>query len=114
MAGVEFDVISDSGREHSFARASNAEWVEEDEEELHMAALLRLPTQKRVNLALMRKPSSEFRSSSISNTEKNRLEQIDVRKLNRVRREYLVKEALATNEQDNYKLLSAIKERIKK
>jgi hypothetical protein len=39
------------------------------------------------------------------------MEQIDVRKLNRVYRERLVKEALATNDQDNYKLLSAIKER---
>jgi len=110
MLGVDYDAVE--SREHSFARASNADWVEEDEEELQMFALLRLPTEKRINLALMRKPSSEFRrNSSISNKTKGRMEQIDVRKLNRVYREHLVKEALATNEQDNYKLLSAIKER---
>ena len=102
MTGLDFDVIEEPGREHSFARASNAEWVKEDEEDLQMYALLRLPTQKRVNLALVRKPSM---------SDNKKMEQIDVRKLNRVYREHLVKEALATNEQDNYKLLSAIKER---
>lgn len=112
MAGLDLDAISEPGREHSFARASNAEWVEEDEEELQMAALLRLPSLKRVNLALMRKPSSEFGNSPFSSDgRKRKMEQIDVRKLNRVHREHLVKSALATNEQDNYKLLSAIKER---
>ncbi|KAK7305391.1 hypothetical protein VNO77_43296 [Canavalia gladiata] len=84
----------------SFARASNAEWVEEDEQELKMAALLRLPTTKRLNFALIRKPSNE-----------NVMDQVDVRKLSRVHRQYIVKEALATNDQDNYKLLSAMKER---
>ncbi|KAJ1377530.1 P-loop containing nucleoside triphosphate hydrolase [Sesbania bispinosa] len=107
MTGLDFDVVSETGRSHSFARASNAEWVEEDEEELQMAALLRLPTEKRGNLALLRKPSSEFRNNNTGKV----MEQIDVRKLNRFHRERLVKDALATNEQDNYKLLSAIKER---
>jgi hypothetical protein len=112
MAGLDFDAILEPERGHSFARASNAEWVEEDEQDLQMFALLRLPTEKRINMALIRKPSSEFHDSSISNNNtKSRMEQIDVRKLNRVYRERLVKEALATNEQDNYKLLSAIKER---
>ncbi|KAI5408719.1 ABC transporter G family member 31 isoform X2 [Lathyrus oleraceus] len=109
MAGLDFEE-----RGHSFARASNAEWVEEDEEDLQMYALLRLPTTKRMNLALMRKPSSELLNSSLSESKKNRMEQIDVRKLNRIYREHLVKDALATNEQDNYKLLSAIKERFKR
>lgn len=119
MAGLDFDVITES-REHSFARASNAEWVEEDEEELQMAALLRLPTQKRINIALMRKPSTELlrsnSSSSItgSSTKKRKMEQVDVRKLSRNHRQHLVKEALATSEQDNYKLLSAINQRFKR
>ncbi|WJX31315.1 ABC transporter G member 31 [Trifolium repens] len=113
MAGLDFDaILLEPERGHSFARASNAEWVEEDEQDLQMFALLRLPTEKRINMALMRKPSSEFHDSSISNNStKSRMEQIDVRKLNRVYRERLVKEALATKDQDNYKLLSAIKER---
>jgi len=106
IAGFSFDMASEAGKE-SFAKASNAEWVEEDEEELQMVALLRLPTQKRVNTALIRK-------SSIRDGENKVLEQIDVRKLNRFNRERLVKDALATNEQDNYKLLSAIKERFNK
>jgi hypothetical protein len=37
---------------------------------------------------------------------------IDVRRLDRHKRELVVKKALATNAQDNYKLLSAIKERL--
>ncbi|KAL9320039.1 hypothetical protein ACSQ67_011878 [Phaseolus vulgaris] len=77
-----------------------------------MAALLRLPTQKRVNTALIRKASSDI-SKDGENAGKV-LEQIDVRKLNRFNRERLVSDALATNEQDNYKLLSAIKERFNK
>ncbi|KAH1153472.1 hypothetical protein AAZX31_18G062400 [Glycine max] len=109
IAGFSFDMTSER---ESFARASNAEWVEEDEEELQMAALLRLPTQKRVNTALVRKPSSDTSNRGDSGKKKAKvLEQIDVRKLNRSHRERLVKDALATNEQDNYKLLSAIKER---
>lgn len=111
MAGLDFEI---SERGHSFQRASNAEWVEEDEEDLQMYALLRLPTTKRMNLALMRRPSSEFLNSPLSISKRNKMEQIDVRKLNRIYREHLVKDALATNEQDNYKLLYAIKERFKR
>lgn len=111
IAGFSFDMAPERGKE-SFAKASNAEWVEEDEEELQMAALLRLPTQKRVNTALIRKASSDI-SKDGENAGKV-LEQIDVRKLNRFNRERLVSDALATNEQDNYKLLSAIKERFNK
>ena len=107
-ANFDFDLASETGRD-SFAKASNAEWVEEDEEELQMAALLRLPTQKRANLALVRKPSSDLDNNA--GTRKSKMEQVDVRKLSRYHRERVVKEALATNEQDNYKLLSAIKER---
>ncbi|XP_027337469.1 ABC transporter G family member 31-like [Abrus precatorius] len=106
MAGFSVDMTSEIGRE-SFARASNAEWLEEDEADLQMAALLRLPTQKRLNFALLKKP----RTVDSENKMDKVMEQVDVRKLDRVNREQLVKEALATDEQDNYKLLSAIKER---
>ncbi|KAG4989376.1 hypothetical protein JHK85_032359 [Glycine max] len=83
ITGFSFDMASER---ELFARASNAEWVEQDEEELQMVALLRLSMQKHVNTTL----------------------------LNRFHRERVVKDALATNEQDNYKLLSAIKEHFDK
>ena len=104
--GSEYFEIGSIGSE-SFARASNAEWVEEDEEELHWAALSRLPSQKRINFAVLRASSS--RQPSKENTGDNL---VDVRKLNRFNRELVVKKALATNDQDNYKLLSAVKERL--
>ncbi|AES98592.2 ABC transporter G family member 31 isoform X1 [Medicago truncatula] len=104
--GSEYFEIGSIGSE-SFARASNAEWVEEDEEELHWAALSRLPSQKRINFAVLRASSS--RQPSKENAGENL---VDVRKLNRFNRELVVKKALATNDQDNYKLLSAVKERL--
>lgn len=95
----EFEI--EAGNE-SFSRPSNAESVAEDEEELLWAAIARLPSQKRSNFALLRKTPSE----------RGRTEAIDVSKLDRHGRELLVKKALATTDQDNYKLLSAIKERL--
>ncbi|PON60434.1 ABC transporter-like [Trema orientale] len=95
----EFEI--EAGTE-SFARPSNAESVAEDEEELLWAALARLPSQKRSNFALLRKTPSG----------RGGTETIDVRKLDRQGRENLVKKALATTDQDNFKLLSAIKDRL--
>lgn len=106
--GSEFFEIG-SNRSESFARASNAEALEEDEAELQWAALSRLPSQKRINYAVLRASSSNRQASPL-NTGTSDL--IDVRKLNRTTRELVVKKALATNAQDNYALLSAIKERI--
>ena len=83
-------------------RPSNAESVEEDEAELRWAALERLPSMKRKNTALLRRTPSNSGGD----------ETIDVRKLTRSKRELVVKNALATSEQDNYRLLSAIKERL--
>lgn len=83
-----------------FAPPSNAE---EDEEELMWAAIARLPSQKQRNYALLRRTSSGDEAKT---------ETIDVRKLSRSHRELVVKKALATNDQDNYRLLSAIKERL--
>ncbi|KAK1586668.1 hypothetical protein Q3G72_004873 [Acer saccharum] len=102
----EFEI--EAGRD-SFARATNAETVEEDEEELMWAALARLPSQKQGNFALLRRTPS----GAAGETEKYaKTETVDVRKLSRSRREQVVKKAFATNDQDNYRLLSAIKERL--
>ncbi|KAM6551085.1 hypothetical protein CsatB_000893 [Cannabis sativa] len=67
-----------------------------------MAAIATLPSQKCSNFALLRKSPSG----------KAGAETIDVTKLDRQGRENLVKKVLATNDQDNNKLLSAIKERL--
>ncbi|KAJ6750738.1 hypothetical protein OIU85_001290 [Salix viminalis] len=57
----------------------------------------------------MRKsPSEHDRSGGYGERE----EMIDVRRLDRHKRELVVKKALDTNAQDNHKLLSAIKERL--
>lgn len=105
--GSEYFEIG-SGRSESFVRASNADTVEEDEEELQWAALSRLPSQLRINYAVLRASSSRRTPSQASGGDNL----VDVRKLNRYHRELVVKKALATNDQDNYRLLSAIKERL--
>ncbi|TXG74386.1 hypothetical protein EZV62_002965 [Acer yangbiense] len=102
----EFEI--EAGRD-SFARPSNAETVEEDEEELMWAALARLPSQKQGNFALLRRTPS---GAAGEKEEYAKTETVDVRKLSRSRREQVVKKAFATNDQDNYRLLSAIKERL--
>nr|KYP72905.1 ABC transporter G family member 31 [Cajanus cajan] len=88
---------------------SNAETVAEDEEELQWEALARLPSQKRINFALLRASSSRRQVPTQGSAPDNL---IDVRKLSRSHRELVVKKALATNEQDNYRLLASIKERL--
>uniref|UniRef100_A0A5B7BKX4 Putative ABC transporter G family member 31-like n=1 Tax=Davidia involucrata TaxID=16924 RepID=A0A5B7BKX4_DAVIN len=100
-----FELEIEAGNE-TFARPSNAESVKEDEEELIWTALARLPSQKRTNFALLRRSASE------SDDGEQRTDTIDVRKLDRSNRELLVRKALATSEQDNYKLLLAIKNRL--
>ncbi|XP_062171942.1 ABC transporter G family member 31 [Alnus glutinosa] len=94
------------GGEDSFGRPSNADFVAEDEEELRWAAIESIPSRKRTNFALLRRTPSELGGEEV------RTETIDVRKLNRFNRELVVKKAMATNEQDNYTLLSAIKKRL--
>ncbi|KAI3954477.1 hypothetical protein MKW92_053462 [Papaver armeniacum] len=100
-----FEIELGTGNE-SFARPSNAESYAQDEEELLWAALERLPTQKRSNFAILKKSPSE------SDGQESTHETIDVRKLDRFGRQLVVKKAFATNEQDNYKLLSAVKDRL--
>ena len=97
-----FELEIEGTNEVLMKRPSNAESVEEDEEELQWAALERLPSMKRKNTALLRRTPSNSGGD----------ETIDVRKLTRSKRELVVKNALATSEQDNYRLLSAIKERL--
>lgn len=104
--GSEYFEIASIGSD-SFARASNAETVEEDEVELQWSALSRLPSQKRINYAVLRASSSRRAPPQVSGGD----DLVDVRKLNRYHRELVVKKAFATNDQDNYRLLSAIKER---
>ncbi|CAL5426860.1 unnamed protein product [Camellia sinensis] len=104
--GTEFFELEVESGIDCFSRASNAESVREDEDELLWAALSRLPSQKQTNFALLRRTVSKLDGGE------ERSEAIDVRKLDRFNRELVVKRALATTEQDNYKLLSAIKERL--
>ncbi|KAK7372089.1 hypothetical protein VNO80_05458 [Phaseolus coccineus] len=105
--GSEYFELGSMGSE-SFAMASNSETVAEDEEELQWAALSRLPSQKRINYALLRASSSRTQPPTQGSAPDNL---VDVRKLSRSRRELVVKKALATTDQDNYRLLCAIKER---
>ena len=107
--GSEYFEIGSFGSE-SFARASNADMVREDEEELQWVALSRLPSQKRINYALLRASSSRPQPPT-QGTGTGTENLMDVRKLSRSSREQVVKKALATNDQDNYRLLAAIKER---
>ncbi|OMO90458.1 ABC transporter-like protein [Corchorus olitorius] len=95
--------------ETSFHRPSNAESVQLDEEELMWEAISRLPSVKRGNFAILKRTPSERRGGENGGSES---ETIDVTKLDRTRRELLVKKALATNDQDNFRLLSAIKQRL--
>ncbi|RID70355.1 hypothetical protein BRARA_C02383 [Brassica rapa] len=101
-----FDIDVETGRK-SFARPSNAETVEQDEEDLRWAAIGRLPSQRQgSHLATLR------RSQTSGYADGNVVQTIDVRKLDRSDREMVVRQALATSDQDNYKLLYAIKERL--
>lgn len=101
-----FELDVEAGQGEAFARPSNADDVARDEAELLWAAIERLPSQKRTNFALLRRAVSESRGGG------ERTETVDVRKLDRINRELVVKNALATSEQDNYILLSAIKQRL--
>ncbi|CAK7331242.1 unnamed protein product [Dovyalis caffra] len=107
--GSEFFELDIDPVRESFSRPSNAEAVEEDEDELVWEAISRLPSQQRGNFAVMRKSPSEYARGGGAG---QREEMIDVRRLDRANRELVVKKALATNAQDNHKLLSAIKERL--
>ncbi|XP_019100821.1 PREDICTED: ABC transporter G family member 31 [Camelina sativa] len=108
----EFDV--ETGRE-SFARPSNADTVEQDEEDLRWAAIGRLPSQRHggsnLGTTILRRSQTQSQTTS-GYADGNVVQTIDVKKLDRADREMLVRQALATSDQDNYKLLSAIKERL--
>ncbi|KAJ8624458.1 hypothetical protein MRB53_032989 [Persea americana] len=99
-----FEIVADGQNEH-FPRPSNAESVAQDEDELIWAAIERLPSQERSNYAIIRRNPSAGNGAPMT-------EAVDVRKLDRTGRELLLMKAMATNEQDNYNLLSGIKERL--
>ncbi|KAL5991461.1 hypothetical protein ACLOJK_012370 [Asimina triloba] len=103
--GSEFFEIEMEQHTDAFPRPSNAEALVEDEEELLWAALERLPTQKRSNFAIMRRNLSKIDGLTQKVT-------FDVRKLDRTAREQLVKNAMVTSDQDNFLLLSGVKERL--
>ncbi|KAL8516358.1 hypothetical protein ACS0TY_014856 [Phlomoides rotata] len=90
----------------TFSRPSNAESVAQDEEELRWAAIERLPSQQRSNIAFLTRTAEDSDSGGEST------DAVDVRKLNRTNRELVVRRALDTTEQDNFKLLAGIKERL--
>ncbi|GMI88964.1 ATP-binding cassette G31, PLEIOTROPIC DRUG RESISTANCE 3, pleiotropic drug resistance 3 [Hibiscus trionum] len=106
---LEFDL--EAGNEETFQRPSNAEAVQRDEEDLVWEALSRLPSVKQGRFAILRRTPSEI-EHDLGGGESASTETIDVTKLDRARRELVVKKALATNDQDNYKLLAAIKDRL--
>nr|GMC83919.1 ABC transporter G family member 31 isoform X1 [Ipomoea batatas] len=112
--GSEYFAVDVEAQVDNFPRQSNAESVAQDEEELMWAALERLPSRKRQNFALLKRAPSRITADddAAGGGAREKTEAIDVRKLNRVTRELVVKQALATSEQDNYKLLAAIKERL--
>ncbi|XP_020113539.1 ABC transporter G family member 51 [Ananas comosus] len=116
--GSEYFVIEVEEAGEHFARASNADALAEDESELLWAAIERLPSFKRRNFAILPRRSGSSASASASlgrSSSRARavppLEVVDVRKLDRRARELVLNDALATNEQDNYNLLAAIKGR---
>ncbi|XP_022948217.1 ABC transporter G family member 31-like isoform X1 [Cucurbita moschata] len=110
--GSEYFHFEMNVTDQSFVRPSNAELFAKDEHELLWAAIERLPSRKQSNYALLTHTASEISSNGDENIK--RIETIDVRKLDKNKRELVVKKALATNDQDNFKLLSGIKERLDK
>ncbi|KNA25912.1 hypothetical protein SOVF_002340 [Spinacia oleracea] len=102
----ELDLTSND-IESPFPRPSNAEAVAKDEEDLVLAAIERLPSVKRPNAAIIVDDSGGGERQRVIST-------IDVTKLDRVHRELVVKNALDTAEQDNYKLVSGVKERFQR
>lgn len=103
--GSEFFDLDVEAQNESFGRRSNAESVEEDENELMWAALEKLPTRKRTNFALVKRNETD---SSVGKTH----DTVDVRNLDRNTRQLVVNRAMATTAQDNYKLLAGVKERL--
>lgn len=105
--GSEYFDMDVESQNESFGRRSNAESVAEDEQELVWAALEKLPTRKRTNMALVQRNTEESGENAGKTTDT-----VDVRKLDRDTRQLLVHRAMATSEQDNYKLLAGVKERL--
>lgn len=101
--GSEFYVDLEARLSGRFGPASSAgEFALDDEDELVWASIERLPSQKRPNFAVVR------------GTGEGPCASVDVRKLNRSGREHLLRQALATAEQDNYNLMLGVKQRFRR
>ncbi len=81
--------------------ASRRNMANDDEEALKWAALERLPTYERVRNTLFQKASGG-------------IDQIDVRNLSLLERQYLVDKLLKVTERDNEKFLNKLRRRIDK
>ncbi|KAH6765688.1 pleiotropic drug resistance 3 [Perilla frutescens var. hirtella] len=107
-----FDLDVEFEADSSFPRPSNAESVAGDEAELRWAAIERLPSQRRSNFgSLSLTPEDPDDDGELEGGGES-TDAVDVRKLDRSNRELLVRRALDTTDQDNFKLLSGIKERL--
>lgn len=90
----------DTGEGRAAFRRSSTEAEEDDQEALKWAALEKLPTYNRLHTAILESTGSKrTRDPTVP---------VDVRRLGRGERESLVEKALATNEQDNERLLNRI------
>jgi hypothetical protein len=94
------------GRE-AFRRSSMTDAEEDDDEALKWAALEKLPTYSRLHTAIIQPSAPQGGSNN-----KELTVPVDVRKLGQGQRQSLIEKALATNEQDNERLLNRINERL--
>lgn len=86
-----------------FKNSSSRRQESDDQKELEWAALEKLPTYHRLRTAILE-----------SNGEVEASGPIDVRRLAKGQRTSIVEKALATSEQDNFRFLSMVKERLQR
>jgi hypothetical protein len=97
----------DTGEGREAFRRSSTEAEEDDQEALKWAALEKLPTYNRLHTAILESKGSK-RSTGDPTVP------VDIRRLGRGERQSLVEKALATNEQDNERLLNRISLRLQR
>ncbi|CAK9229936.1 unnamed protein product [Sphagnum troendelagicum] len=97
----------DTGEGQVAFRRSSTETEEDDQEALKWAALEKLPTYNRFHTAILQESPSKQGSTDPSVP-------VDVRKLGQRQRQNLVEKALATDEQDNERLLNRIRQRLQR
>jgi hypothetical protein len=97
----------DTGEGRVAFRRSSTETEEDDQEALKWAALEKLPTYNRFHTAILQESPSKQGSTDPTVP-------VDVRKLGQRQRQNLVEKALATDEQDNERLLNRIRQRLQR